>query len=674
MSPRHLRRLLAAGTGLALVAVVSGCTTQPSPEVAVRNFLLKWQAGDYSAAAAYTDGDTEKVAGALEDTRRQLDLAGLRFSLGGISQDGDSADAEFEAQADLGIGDPVWKYTGSIPLKDGPRGWVIQWGPSVIHPDLGESERIAVSYDVPDRGEILDRNGEPLVGTTEVTAFGVVPADMEDMDRGVAELAELVNEDDGPLLDRVRSAPPEEFQPLVLMRVGEVGDKLRNRATSIPGVGTQRLDMRLKPRVAAPIVGEVAGTAEHNVSSRVAGTYQAGDTVGLTGLQNVFQQRLAGTATTKVVTLDGSGEETGVLHSWPGLESGSLGTSLDVRVQEAGEAALETLPERGYLVALDAGTGEILASVGTGGNDDDGAFTTEYRPGGAFSIVSYTAALQGGAYSPDDTMACDNQTSVGGRTFTTPNNTGLSGMPDLATNFSYSCTTAFAQMSKKVGAEAITSAARDFGIGGDWRLSVPASSGGFNTPESPGESAAAMAGSDQVQVTPLSMALAAGAVRDGTWHPPRLVSDDEAADVANGSSNRLDPESVEHVREMMRSAVEVSAVNADVGTEPVHGQVANTTQQVRGDETSVQWFVGYQGDLAFALVAEVHPSIQLWEQYAVNATGAFLQQLPYGYVEELGEQGTQSGDTGEGDQSGQAGGTPSATPPEAGGVPTEQGE
>ncbi|GAA4893002.1 penicillin-binding transpeptidase domain-containing protein [Streptomonospora salina] len=665
MSPRRLRRLLAAGTGIAVAAAVSGCTTQPSPEVAVRNFLLKWQAGDYSAAAAYTDGDTDTIAGTLEDTRRQLDLAGLRFSLGPVSQDGDSATAEFDVQADLGIGDPVWKYTGSMPLKEEPRGWVVQWDPSVVHPDLGADERIAVSYDVPDRGEILDRNGEPLVGTTEVTAFGVVPADMSDMDRGVARLAELLDENDGPLLDRVRSAPPEEFQPLVLMRAGEVGGDLRDRATSIPGVDTRKLDMRLRPRTAAPFVGEVAGTAEHNVSSRVAGTYQAGDTVGLTGLQNIFQQRLAGTATTKVVTLDGAGEQTGVLNSWPGLQSGSLETSLDVRVQEAGQAALDTLPERGYMVALDAGTGEVLASVGTGGNDDDGAFTAEYRPGGTFSIVSYTAALQGGAYSPDDRMACDNQTSVGGRTFTTPNNTGLSGMPDLATDFSYSCTTAFAQMSEKVGAEAITSAARDFGIGGDWRMAVPASSGSFTAPDTAGEAAAAMAGSDQVRVTPLSMALAAGAVRDGTWHPPKLVSDDEAAELAGGSSTELDADAVGQVQEMMRSAVEVSAVNADVGTEPVHGQVANTTQQVRGDETAVQWFVGYQGDLAFALVAEVDPSIQLWEQYAVDATGAFLQQLPYGYVEELGEQGdSQAGAAGTGaeDPAGQAGGESPGAP------------
>ncbi|QBI52775.1 penicillin-binding transpeptidase domain-containing protein [Streptomonospora litoralis] len=674
MSPRHLRRLLAASTGLAVAAVVTGCTTQPSPEVAVRNFLLSWQAGDYSSAAAYTDGDPEKVAAALEDNGAQLDLAGLRFSLGHISQDGDTAEAEFGAQADLGIGDPVWSYEGTMPLRDGPQGWLIDWSPSVIHPDLGADERIAVSYDVPDRGQIHDRNRKPLVGTTQVTAFGVVPAEMRDTDRGVAELAELLGEDDGPLLDRVRSAPPEEFQPLVLTRTGEVGDKVQRRAKSIPGVQTRPLDMQLKPRTAESVIGEVAGTAEHNVSSRVAGTYQAGDTVGLTGLQNVFQQRLAGTATTKVVTLDGKGDQTGVLHSWPGMQSGSLATTLDIRAQEAGEAALETLPARGYLVALDASSGEVLAAVGNQGGADDGAFTAEYRPGEAFSIVSYTAALQSGAYSADDTMGCDNQTEVGGRSFTTPNNTGLSGTPDLGTNFTYSCTTAFARMGEKVGGEAIESAARDFGIGGDWRLSVPTFNGTFRTPEGPGQVAAAMAGTDQVRVSPLSMALAAGAISDGTWRPPRLVADDEAANVPSGETRRLDRQAVKPVQRMMRSAVEVGAVTADVGTVPVHGQVANTTQKVRGDETAVQWFVGYQGDLAFALVAEVHPSIQLWEQYAVNAAGAFLQQLPPGYADKLARQNPQSSGTGGGGRQGgssDAEAAPSADPSEAGGVAGE---
>ncbi|MDA8371302.1 MAG: penicillin-binding transpeptidase domain-containing protein [Nocardiopsaceae bacterium] len=648
MSPRP-RRLLAAGTGLAALAAVAACAPQPSPEVAVRTFLLDWQAGVYEGAANQTNGDVDEVAEALEQAHAQLDLASIRFSLGGLEREGDSATAKFDATADLGIGDPVWTYTGSIPLSRDDSGWTIDWSPAVIHPELGADERLAVSYDVPDRGQIFDRNEEPLVGQDKVTAFGVVPADMEDKEEGVGALADLLEEDPGPLLNRVRSAPPEEFQPLVLMRQGDVKTSVEKKAKQIPGVETRQLKMRLNPKMAKAVIGEVAGTAEHNVSSRVTTAYQAGDTVGLNGLQNAFQQRLAGTATTEIVTLDGTGKQTGVLETWPGTESGSLTTTLDAEVQQASEAALELLPGKGYLVALDARSGEILSAAGAPGSvDNDGALTSEYQPGEAFTIVSAAASLQSGAVSSDDTVPCDQQVKVGDQTFTNPNNNGLWGTPDLALDFTYTCTTAFAGLGEKVGADALETAAADFGIGGDWRLSVPTFNGEFASPDSAAETAAAMVGQGQVKVSPLSMALVAGSVAEGAWHPPRIIAEGEDPGTDEGAEvegpRELDPSTVKELRAMMRSAVEVSAANANVGVIPVHGQSATAEQKVDGKKTAVQWFVGYQGGLAFAVVAEVDPA-QQWDQYATTAAGSFLQQLPFDYVEKLAGGEQQGGDT-----------------------------
>ncbi|MFC4562083.1 penicillin-binding transpeptidase domain-containing protein [Nocardiopsis mangrovi] len=636
MSPRHLRRFLAAGTGLAAVAVLAGCAPEPSPEVAVRTFLLDWQAGAYEGAARQTDGDTDEVAAALEQARSQLDIAGLRFALGPIERDGETATAEFDAQADLGIGDPVWHYTGSIDLQRGGTGWQIKWSPSVIHPELGEDERLAVSYDVPDRGQIYDRNAAPLVGSSQVTAFGVIPSQLEDLEQGVGDLAELLEEDPDPLIDRVRSAPPEEFQPLVLLRTRDVDASVVRQAGRIPGADTAELRMQLNPTFARGVVGEVAGTAEHNVSSRVAGNYQAGDTVGLTGLQNVFQQRLAGTATTEVVTLDSAGEQTGVLQSWPGVESGSLTTTLDTTVQESAEASLEVLPGNGYIVALDSRNGEILAAAGApDATDNDGAFTAEYRPGDAFTIVSAAAALQSGV-AADDPVPCEQQVEIGDRSFSNPNyNTPL--QPDLNLDFTHTCTTAFAGLGEQVGADGLGAAAADFGIGGDWRLSVPTYNGEFAAPGAAGDTAAAMVGQDHVTVSPLSMALVAGGVADGSWHPPRLAADDDRQGEP-GTERELDPAVVEQLRAMMRSSVELGTPGANIGVVPVHGKAASAAQQVDGVDTAVQWFVGYQGPLAFAVVAEVDPAME-WDQYAVVAMASFLQQLPPDYVEGMADSG-----------------------------------
>ncbi|WP_046470723.1 penicillin-binding transpeptidase domain-containing protein [Allosalinactinospora lopnorensis] len=637
MPPRHLRRAVVVGTSVALAAAIAGCTPHPSPEVAVRAFLIDWQAGEYEAAARHTTGEVEEVAGALEQVHDQLDLAALRFELGGLDQQGDTGTAEFHAQADLGIGDPVWQYTGSMGLEQNAEGWQITWAPDVIHPKLEEGERLAVNYDVPDRGQIFDRNGRPLVAEQQVTAFGVVPADMEDTEKGVNDLAELLDEDPDPLLNRVRSAPPEQFQPLVLVRKRDVEGAVTRKAKRISGVETSQITMSLYPEQAQATVGEVAGTVGHNVSSRVAGPYQAGDTVGLSGLQSAFQQRLAGTANTEVVTLDGDGEQTDVLETWPGEQSGSLSATIDADAQEAAEGVLEALPDSGYLVAVDARNGHILAAAGQpGSTDDDGAFTKEYRPGEVFTIVSTAAALESGAAAPDQTVPCDQQRQVGDRRFTNPNNTALWGSPDLARDFAYTCTTAFAGLGEEVGADALASSAADFGVGGDWRLSVPTHSGEFTVPRSEEDLAAAMVGADNVTVSPLTMALAAGGVASGSWNPPRLaVSDEEEGE--NVPARELDTGTVSALQDMLRDAVvEGSASGANVGDIPVHGQVATAVQQVDGEETAVQWFVGYQGDVAVAVAIEVDPALR-FNQYAENTVGEFLLRLPSGYVENIPE-------------------------------------
>ncbi|WP_017626464.1 penicillin-binding transpeptidase domain-containing protein [Nocardiopsis chromatogenes] len=636
MSPRHFRRYLSAGTGLAAAAALAACAPQPYPDVAVRTFLLDWQAGEYEAAARQTDGDPEEVAAALESAHDQLDLAGVRFGLGRVELDGDGATAEFEAQADLGIGDPVWKYTGRMDLARGGDGWRIAWDPSVIHPDLGAGERLAVSYDVPDRGRVFDRTGEPLVGEAAVTAFGVVPAELEEDGSGIGELAELLEEDPGPMVDRVRSAPPEEFQPLVLMRTKDVDEGVLSAARGIAGVETRDERMPLSPRAARSVVGEVAGTAEHNISSRVASTYQAGDTIGLSGLQNVFQHTLAGTATTEVVTLDAEGRETGVLQEWPGAASGALTTTLDLTAQQAAQDALDVMPGRAHLVAVDTRTGEVLAAAGNPDSfDNDGALSAEYRPGGAFGIVSAGAALRSGAATADGALACEQTADVGGETFGNESENGVWAQPQtLQSAFANGCTSAMASLAEDVGDEELRRTAADLGIGADWRLSVPTYSGEISGDGGAADTAGAMTGARNVTVSPLGMALAAGAVADGTWHAPRLaVGGDE--DVAQGSQadRELDGATVEGLRRLMRAAVEQGqAAPANLGTVPVHGQVSQVEQSIGGDATVVQWFVGYQGHVAFAAVAEVDPQ-QVWDQYALVAGNTFLQSLPQGYVE-----------------------------------------
>ena len=636
MSPRPLgRRIAAVSSGLIVALSLAACTTHPSPEVAVRSFLLAWQDGNYAEAARHTTGDPAEVEQALADVHDQLDLASIRFDLGPIAAESGTANAEFGVNADLGIGDPMWNYTGEMSLTNGAAGWQIDWSPSVIHPDLGEGERLAVSYEIEDRGQILDRSGEPLVTADSVTAFGVLPAHMEDKEAGVTELAELLDEDPDPLLNRVRSAPPEQFQPLVLMR--DADNSLLREAGNIAGVDTQEVEVNLSPRVAPFLLGEVAGTTEHRVSSRVAGPYQAGDTVGLSGLQNIFQQELAGTATTQVVSLGEDGEQTDVLESWEGVRSGGIETTLDLAVQNAAENALEAVPGDGYIVAVDTSNGEVLAAANASGSaTDDGAFTGSYVPGGTFTMVSALAALDSGAVTADSEMPCGWQSEIGGQTFSNPSGGSIVENPTLVRNMAYLCTVGFVDVASEVGAGALTEAASQLGMGADWQLPLPVSSGSVDIADADdAELAAAMVGDHGIQVSPLTMALAAGAVADGSWHGPTLVREEGPAPAG---ATELDEAHLEVVREGLRDAVSLRIPEVNVGEGQVFGQAARAEQ----DDTALHWFVGYQGDVAFAVLAEVDPETSLWQQYAVSAAISFLNGLAHGVPEGEGLPGEEA--------------------------------
>uniref|UniRef100_UPI000595098A penicillin-binding transpeptidase domain-containing protein n=1 Tax=Nocardiopsis halotolerans TaxID=124252 RepID=UPI000595098A len=135
--------------------------------------------------------------------------------------------------------------------------------------------------------------------------------------------------------------------------------------------------------------------------------------------------------------------------------------------------------------------------------------------------------------------------------------------------------------------------------------------------------ASAMVGERGVRVSPLSMALAAAAVADGTWNAPTLVPEEGPDPIGDVS---MDEAHLETVRTGLRDAVLNRMPQLLATGEEVYGQAARVEQ----DGTSLHWFVGYQGDVAFAVLAEVDPAVTLVSQHAVNAADSFLTAMANG--------------------------------------------
>lgn len=589
--PMRAVRVLAAATLVA--ALGSACFAEPSPLPTVRDFLVAWQTGNYRAAARQTTGNRAAVASALAALPAQLDLASLHLALGHVRKHGNDATAQFEVRIDLGDNGPPWDYGGQMNLHRTAGQWKVVWSPSVIHPQLGPGQRLAIVTDTPRRAFIQDSRGRPLQRNTLAQVFGVIPDQLTDTRRTLERLTRITDLDMEPVLGRVRSAPPQEFLPLVTLQLPAQAAQAA-RLRQVPGVQVRTRVLPIAPAAGQQIVGEL-GPATAVRLQQVGAPYQPGDTIGVSGLQVLYQRRLAGTPTVKVVAQDPSGADTQVLYEAPGAQSQPVRTTIDRNVQDAADAALRGLRVPASLVAVHQATGEVLGAADHLTQGRNLAFDGRYPPGMTFSPVTTQALLQ---YNQrlGAPLSCPRTYQVGAQVFHDP---ALRGRT-FQTNFAASCPTAFASLYRTLAAQDLRTAAARFGIGLPWTLPLPSFSGTVPATQDDAGRAAAMVGQGTVEVSPLAMAMAAATVESGTWKPPRLLKDPRIAQPVQ--PRVLDSDSISALQPLMRRSVTSGAARAaNLGGTPVSGVAATVPY---GSGKTVSWFVGFRGNVALAIAIE----------------------------------------------------------------------
>lgn len=218
-------------------------------------------------------------------------------------------------------------------------------------------------------------------------------------------------------------------------------------------------------------------------------------------------------------------------------------------------------------------------------------------------MVSALGLLDRGAVTPDTPVTCDKTFTVDGRSFKNSDNFALGSVP-FRTDFAKSCNTAFAALAPKLGADGLAVAGRSLGLEGQWDLGIDAFTGKVSANGSPAEQAAASFGQGTTVVSPLAMASATAAVARGRFAQPKLLLDPAPAKPA-AAGPELKPESVEAVRAMMREVVTAGTGTAlkDVPGQPVYGKTG-TAEYDNNPAHTHAWFVGWQGDVAFAVFVE----------------------------------------------------------------------
>ncbi|MEN3540747.1 penicillin-binding transpeptidase domain-containing protein [Microbispora sp. ZYX-F-249] len=351
--------------------------------------------------------------------------------------------------------------------------------------------------------------------------------------------------------------------------------------------------------------GDVGGSVQQLVGfldkatdkdvEKLGAAYKKGDAVGRGGLQETFQKQLAGTPTTEIQVV---GESRETLHTVEGSPGKDLRTSLDLKVQGAAADAVRDLDKPASLVAVRPSTGEILAVVNNKGGFNR-ALDGRYPPGSTFKTVTAAGLLAEGL-TPSSRVTCPEEAVVGGLKIRNSDHEAFGSLSFLD-SYAHSCNTTFAPLTAtKLSAAKLYDLATGLGFNQPLRIGVPATAGSMPKATSDADLAAESFGQGRITASPLVMATVAAAVADGSWRPPTLVPSLKQ----KTAPRELPGNVVTGLRSMMKAVVTKGTAHAAGLPAGTAGKTGTAEFGTGPKLDSHAWFIGYRGDVAFAVVVE----------------------------------------------------------------------
>jgi cell division protein FtsI (penicillin-binding protein 3) len=334
---------------------------------------------------------------------------------------------------------------------------------------------------------------------------------------------------------------------------------------------------------------------------------------GGSGLERAFDSLLAGKAGSEVNLRDARGN----LYPAPAqpsaapIDGADVILTLDAELQEIAERALaravtDAKASGGDVVILQPATGDILAiaSIRHGAGGAVGVIGDPYEPGSTAKIFTAAALLRARKATVHDSVFAENGTWINGRR--PIHDTHPAGMLTLADVIRVSSNIGIAKLGMRLTPEEQFEALRDFGFGSPTGVQYPGESAGrLRRPASwTDESAASLAMGYEVNVTPIQLAAAYGAIANkGLLLEPSLVREVRERD---GSTRwRHDPRPVRQVvtpgvasqlSALLRNAVEEgTGRRAQLGTYAISGKTGTVRRNINGRYVEGRYTASFVG-------------------------------------------------------------------------------
>jgi len=424
-----------------------------------------------------------------------------------------------------------------------------------------------------DRGFILDRNGQILVGNELVYDISVIPKQVKPFD--TLALCKLINMDKAEFekrfLNALKISPTREII-FDKQLSPQLYASLQERLSEFPGFFVDPHPVRAYPdSVAAQFLGYTSEVRDEDIA-KSHGYYRKGDYIGATGVEKAYENVLRGQRGVTTTIVDSRGNPKGSYangaYDTVAVPGARLKSSLNIDIQKLGERLMRN--KVGSIVAIEPSTGEILAFVSSPtydpnllvgherGNNAAALYANPYDPllvrpiqayyppGSSFKPLSALIALQEGIITPSTTYYCPGYYMAGNRKVACFHNE-KHGLVNLSEAVAVSCNGYFFMVFERLmnasGTRNITSTFTDwrekvnkFGLGSKLDLDFPGEHAGrlptvktYDKMYHPGtwRSSTILSiaiGQGEVDATPLQLAnIECTIANQGFYYTPHLV-------------------------------------------------------------------------------------------------------------------------------------------------------
>ena len=532
-----------------------------------------------------------------------------------------------------------------------------------------ETQKLARTYvlDIPaPRGLITDRNGLPLAQNRLSYNLAInFPTPLDFSDPQLLAFAQEKIQAAEKLLGRQLTISDDLIKrhyrnrgilPLEIAQ-NLTAKESENIKTRLPaGMALRPYYVRTYPqgRLAGQIIG-YAGKTGRNPDG-IIDNHEVlwPETEGREGLEQTFNQVLTGKRGEYKITFDKDGRKTSEKITTPPVPGHTVVTTLDLRLQELAEKALEAKAKRGAIVFVEPNSGDILAMASWPTYDPNAftptisaekfkalqddpnipllprAFRSSYPPGSVFKVAVGFAALESGLVRSDEEYNCPPSIQIGNLTFRNWKKTDR-GPLNFVQALMESCDTWFYQVGIKIGAEPIQEWAQRLGFGvkcgiplrGEVEGRIPTDQYMKATHGRKilnGDIANLSIGQGDTEATPLQVAQAMAIIGNGgTMYQTRLVQQVQTVDseivtafqVRDKKTLGASPDTMEQLRIGLVNAVSGpagTAHQASLESVAVAGKTGTAQWGPKNKERTAAWFAGFvpaeKPQLAFSAVYE----------------------------------------------------------------------